>query len=237
MQLSKRLQAVADLVTEGCRLVDVGTDHGYIPIYLVLEKKAKTALAMDVNMGPLLRAQRNICAYGLEQYISTRLSDGLSALKEGEGDTLVIAGMGGVLMQKILSEGIQKGVLKGFRELILEPQSEIPELRRWLYEKGFRLAKELLILEEGKYYPVWKVVEGNAEIPSEVELYFGKELLERRDPVLKRFLDSELKKLVEIRTRVKQHGTEKAAGRLREIEKELELTEEALRYYENQGNS
>ena len=105
MQLSLRLSAIADLVTEGNRLVDVGCDHGYLPVYLIQQKKIPSAIAMDVRKGPLSRAQEHIRQYGLEEYIQTRLSDGLEGLKAGEGDTLVIAGMGGPLMERILTDG------------------------------------------------------------------------------------------------------------------------------------
>ena len=101
MQLSLRLTAIAEMVTEGNRLVDVGCDHGYLPVYLVQNKKIPTAIAMDVRKGPLSRAEEHIAQYGLLDYIETRLSDGLEALKSGEGDTLVIAGMGGPLMERI----------------------------------------------------------------------------------------------------------------------------------------
>ena len=105
MELSKRLQAVAAMVTEGNKLVDVGTDHGFLPIYLVKTKKIPKALAMDVNPGPLSRAREHIREYGLDTYIETRLSDGLKKLEPGEGQTLVLAGMGGGLMLRILKEG------------------------------------------------------------------------------------------------------------------------------------
>ena len=97
MQLSLRLSAIAGLVTRGNRLVDVGCDHGYLPVALYLDGKIPKAIAMDVRKGPLSRAQEHISQYGLNTYIETRLSDGLEALKPGEGDTLVIAGMGGPL--------------------------------------------------------------------------------------------------------------------------------------------
>ena len=106
MQLSLRLSAIADMVTDGNRLVDVGCDHGYLPVYLVQEMgKIPAAIAMDVRTGPLSRAQEHIRQYGLEEYIKTRLSNGLGALEAGEGDTLVIAGMGGPLMERILTDG------------------------------------------------------------------------------------------------------------------------------------
>ena len=99
MQLSLRLSAIADLVTEGNRLVDVGCDHGYLPVYLIFEKKIPQAIAADVGKGPLSRAREHIHQYGLDNYIETRLSDGLKEIGKEEGDTLVIAGMGGPLME------------------------------------------------------------------------------------------------------------------------------------------
>lgn len=117
VQLSRRLKAIADMVTEGNRLVDVGCDHGYLPVYLMLNHKIPGAIATDVGKGPLARAQEHIAQYGMSKYIEARLCDGLQGVRTGEGDTLVIAGMGGPLMEKILTEG--KAALPGFRELIL----------------------------------------------------------------------------------------------------------------------
>ena len=104
MQLSDRLQAVASMVTENSRLADVGTDHGYIPIYLCEMGKIPSAIAMDVK-GPLLRAKMNIERYHMQEKIRTRLSDGVLKLNPDEADSVVIAGMGGTLVMKILEEG------------------------------------------------------------------------------------------------------------------------------------
>ena len=93
MELSKRLQAVADLVSEGLVVADVGTDHGYIPIYLIETEKSSKAFAMDVNKGPLLRAKEHIAEHGLEACIETKLSDGVRALQKGECECVVVAGM------------------------------------------------------------------------------------------------------------------------------------------------
>ena len=138
MQLSLRLCAIADMVTEGNKLVDVGCDHGYLPVYLLLNKKIPGAVAADVRKGPLSRAEEHIFQYGLEEYIETRLSDGLSAIAPGEGDTLVIAGMGGPLMERILTEG--KTVRETFQEMILQPQSDIPHFRHFIREEGWELS-------------------------------------------------------------------------------------------------
>ena len=99
------MKAVAAMVTSGGVLADVGTDHGYIPIALIQRQKIKSAIAMDINKGPLARAQDNIASAQLGDYIQTRLSDGVAALGEGEADSILIAGMGGELVIHILSEG------------------------------------------------------------------------------------------------------------------------------------
>ena len=142
MQLSKRLSAVAEFVTPGGCLVDVGTDHGYVPIALLEQQKISSAIAMDVNRGPLERAREHIAQYQMGDYIETRLSDGLHALRAGEGDSLLIAGMGGGLTVRILSEG--EPLLSGFRELILEPQSDIDRVRACFWNTDFSLHRRIL---------------------------------------------------------------------------------------------
>ena len=130
MELSRRLRMNASFVTPGNRLADVGTDHGYIPIALRLEGVIPSALAMDINPGPLERAKEHIRQFDLETDIHTRLSDGVQALCPGEADSVLIAGMGGLLMVRILENG--QGVLAGCRELVLQPQSDIRSVRAYL---------------------------------------------------------------------------------------------------------
>lgn len=141
VQISRRLKAVAGLVSRDYRLADVGCDHGYIPIYLLQKGQIPGAIAMDVNQGPLLRAQEHIREWGLDNYIETRLSDGVKALQPNEVQSVVIAGMGGPLMEKILTEG--REVLASVCELILQPQSEIGHFRHFLEENGvlYRIGK------------------------------------------------------------------------------------------------
>ena len=140
MKLSKRLQAVADLVSDGMRVADIGTDHGYIPIYLVQTGKCPNAIAMDVNKGPLLRATAHIQEEGLTMQIATRLSDGLSSLKEGECDCAVIAGMGGHLMLDLFGEATE--ILKQCKQLVVQPQNALERIRTFFYEEGFSIQTE-----------------------------------------------------------------------------------------------
>lgn len=166
--LSERLQMLADMVTPGNRLADVGCDHGYLAIYLVRAGICPRAVAMDVREGPLAAARRHVEEAGLEDYIDLRLSDGLAACCAGEADTLVCAGMGGRLMERILRSGMEKARQLG--ELILQPQSELPRFRAFLREAGFAVVQEDAVCEEGKYYFAMKAVcrkedPGGADIP------------------------------------------------------------------------
>lgn len=153
--LSKRLQAVAVMVTAGNSVCDVGCDHGFVPIWLVEQGISPRVLAMDVRSGPLSAAGEHIAEHGLESRIETRLSDGLHNYKIGEADTLICAGMGGGLMMRILSEDQDKTA--SFRELILQPQSEIERFRAGLREMGYQIADEKMIEEDGKFYPMMRI--------------------------------------------------------------------------------
>ena len=234
MQLSLRLSAIADMVTEGNRLVDVGCDHGYLPVYLVSEKKIPSAIAMDVRKGPLSRAQEHIAQFGLEKYIETRLSDGLEKMAPGEGDTLVIAGMGGPLMERIMTDSASQR--ESFQEMILQPQSDIPHFRRFIKEIGWKIVEEEMILEDGKFYPMMKVVPGEkehicADTPYTLSEWFGSMLLERKHPVLKEYLERELRIRNEILDKLKKAPD--AKKRTGEIEEEKQAIIAALKEYES----
>lgn len=226
MELSKRLQAVADLVTAGLRVADVGTDHGYVPIYLVENKKSPSAIAMDINKGPLKKAEENIALHGLGDYIETRLSDGVCKLKDGEADSIIIAGMGGGLVIKIMqaAERLQDTV----KEWVLQPQSELWKVRQYLAESGYRIVEEDMVLDEGKFYPMMKVKKEQPEEYNFTELCYGKLLLQKKHPVLKQFLDRELQIKEEILEKLDTVNSESGAGRKEEVKKEIEIVKDAL---------
>lgn len=230
MQLSKRLSAVADMVTIGNRVVDVGTDHGYIPIYLVEQKKITSAVAMDINKGPLERAKGHIKEYGYESYIQTRQSDGVKALQHNEGDTLIIAGMGGGLVIKIIEEGSK--VLESFQEFVLQPQSEIQQVRQYIQEHQYCIVKENFLVEDGKYYTIIKAMKGYMEPLSPLFLKYGKHLLEEKNQVLLNFLWKEEIKYKKIRETLIQKKTTIALERLQEIEKKLLQINQAIQMIE-----
>ena len=175
MELSKRLYAVASLVTEGASVADIGTDHGYIPIYLMKEGIASKVIALDINKGPLERARLHIVGNGLKGQIETRLSDGLCKVTPGEVDTMIAAGMGGALVIKLLTAG--KKVV----------DSEIWKVRKYLCEHGLVIDEEDMVEEDGKFYPIMRVVHGEPETYEMYEYIYGKKLLEKRHPELHKY--------------------------------------------------
>ena len=231
MELSKRLQAVADLVSDGLVVADVGTDHGYIPIYLIETKKSPKAFAMDVNKGPLLRAKEHIAEHGLTSSIETRLSDGVRALKKGECECVVVAGMGGALTIKIMEEG--KDVFRNLKEFVLQPQSELQKVRAYLYQNAYSIVEENMVLDDGKFYPMFRVINGQSQEYHAIELCYGKLLLEQKNAVLKTFLQKEKAVKELILSNLEQSFGEHIEARRKEIQEELEGIEYALqRYYE-----
>lgn len=229
MKLSVRLQAVADMITTGNRVADVGTDHGYIPIYMTVNNLAPYAYAMDVNKGPLNRAQSNIELYELGDKVETRLSDGLKALKAGEAESVVIAGMGGLLTIRLLQDSSE--LLSDIQELILSPHSDVKLVREYVIDNGFVIADENMVIDEGKFYTIMRLTHGNASKPDELGLMFGQKLLDSRNPILYKYLCKEQDKNLAILDKLNANSFE-GNKRVKEIEHKLDCIKKGLEYYE-----
>lgn len=216
-------------------MADVGTDHGHLPIYLVNSHKVERAIAMDVRPGPLSRAEQAIRICGLQEQICVRLADGLAALEPNEAETVVIAGMGGALIQKILGEG--KHMWDSVGHWILSPQSEIGETRHWLEEHGFSIQKEDMVLDGGKYYVIMDVIRGLMRYHEEYEYTYGEWLIRTGNPVLEKYLEQErenirelVQKLEENQKKKKEPGpSERCLFRLEELRLEEQQASEALK--------
>ncbi|MBR5596252.1 MAG: SAM-dependent methyltransferase [Lachnospiraceae bacterium] len=261
MELSKRLQAVADLLDYHEAVADIGCDHGYVSIYLIESKKASQCLAMDVNQGPLERAREHVNEKQLSTYIETRLSDGAKALKffsreDGtmalEVQAALIAGMGGRLMVKIIEDSLEK--FKSMEEFVLQPQSEIPKVRQYVRAMGYHIQKEDMVLEDGKFYPMMKVVRGKKvekdvfHIPTYLqqriddegfqlqELYdeYGEFLLQNKNQVLYQFLNYEKKLYLGIQKSLKETESLKSEIRHREIEEKLKRINLGLEWFKDE---
>ena len=218
MQLSKRLQLVASFVSEGLQLADIGTDHGYVPVYLVQNKKIPYAYACDVNKGPLERARRHIQEARLQGQIETRLGSGLSVLQPGEAQSIVIAGMGGPLMIQLLEEG--QAVAASAAELILSPHSEIEGVRRFLHKSGFAIVREEMVQDEGKFYTVMRAVQGTEQAYTEAEYRYGRQILQDARPVFGAYLSDQLRKLANLQGQLQGQAYPAAMAKLEDVEAE-----------------
>ena len=195
MKLSKRLEAVADMVTPGSVICDVGTDHAYLPIELVKSGIIRSAIAMDINKGPLERAVSHIKDSNLEDSIECRLSDGLEALDTAEADCAVIAGMGGDLISAIIKRYPDK-----VNELVLSPHTHYETVRRVLKLCGFSIVKENMVIEDDKYYLIIKAIKSDSvsQDSNEVYDYFGEYLINNKNKVLLQYLLHEEDKYINI---------------------------------------
>lgn len=232
--LSERLQNVAELVTPGLHVADIGCDHGYLSMYLTENKLAAHVIATDINQGPLLRAKENIRNAGFSTYIETRLSDGLEQIRPGEAQCLIMAGMGGRLMISILEKG--KEVCDQAREIILQPQSEISGVRHFLEESHLKIISESMVYYDGKYYTMMKSVHGEMHLEKKIYYKYGKILLHEENPVLHQYLLQEKQYYVNLyRDLACQDPTERVRERLAEVEEELNLITEALLLLDSQN--
>lgn len=227
IRLSERLFSVAELVTPGLIVADIGTDHGYLPVYLVQNRISNGVIASDVNIGPLEKATININKYGLTDAIDTRLSNGLKMFEPGEVESIVMAGMGGNLIIDILISG--EDVCKAAKELILQPQSDIGRVRHYLLDNGYMIISENMVCEDGKFYPMMKVINGSQRWEREIYYTYGKILLREKNPVLHEYLILEKNHLCELySTLACTDNTQSVRDRMEEIEIMLKLNEEAL---------
>lgn len=224
------MTAVAHLVPECGLAADIGTDHGYVPVFLIEQKITDRVIAMDVNHGPLARAREHIAQCGLSDRIETRLSDGLSALKAGEADIMIAAGMGGGLIVRIMEEG--ESVVSSLKACILQPQSEIGKVRRYLTAHGLVIEKEDMVEEDGKFYPMMRAVHGEPEYYEEYEYIYGKKLLMMRHPVLRKFLlrEQTIKESIIMRLH-EQEQSDGVRRRLDELGGETDYVRQALKCY------
>lgn len=190
--VNKRLLALAEYILPGEIIADIGTDHAYLPVYLVQSGKITRALACDIHEKPLDVARKNVIDNKLEANIELRLGDGLKTLKPGEAEVAVAAGMGGGTIKKILEDSPR--VLNTLKRLILQPMGEEADLRRWLLCNGWRLVDENLIFENGHIYTIIIAEQGSEQLYDDVVLEVGPRLIEKKHPLLPELLKKLIKK-------------------------------------------
>jgi tRNA (adenine22-N1)-methyltransferase len=248
LKLSRRLSALAEWVPDGARLADIGTDHALLPVFLAAHDKVSYAVAGDVNRGPVDAAKRQVSEAGLEAVISVRLGDGLAVLSPAEVDTVVIAGMGGSLMVRILEQAGDS--LQGVATLILSPHVAEGAVRRWLAEHRYLLDREMLLEEDGVIYTLMRAVRvedfaewANAQshlydtalavpclphIPLSLMYEMGPLLLRKPTPEFEKKWNQEIAKRERVVSQLNYSNAPEAAAKAKEWEQDIREIREVL---------
>ena len=222
--LTKRLETIKNLVNNSKITVDVGTDHGYVPISLITEKRALKVIACDINKGPLCNAKKNIQRAGLLEKIELRLGGGLVPCETGEADTVIIAGMGGILIKDILEESYIKA--QSAEKLILQPMNSQDVLREYLINNNFSIKNEHLAIEGEKIYNIMEVVPKKAtnDYFKESFLNFGNPQNFEKNEQFKIYTEKNIKRIERVLTNLKKakNYDENEVEKLKNILAELE---------------
>lgn len=222
MELSKRLKRIAEHVDKCESVADIGTDHGYIPIYLVKERICKKAIASDINKGPIEKAKVNVAFEGVSDKVKCLLGPGLNPLKVGEVNGVILAGMGGNLTRDILLADMDK--VKKYDFIILQPAQNPEVLREFLYKNDYEIIDEDLIKDEGRFYELFKVkYNENSEklvFEDELEYEVSPLLREKGHPLFKEFIEEKISRCETILSFIKE-DTEVAKKRKIDLEEKI----------------
>ena len=231
IRISDRLRIVAHMCDKGAVVADIGTDHGYLPIYLVQEGIAPSAIAMDLRKGPLEKAKKHICDNCLEDRIQTRLSDGLEKLSKNEADIITICGMGGRLIADIVTKGMN--VITQNTTLIVSPQSEVGD---FLVSQGLVVDDEQMLKEDGKYYFIIKCRKSEESVCSEfseTQYQYGWKRLDSKDKTLYEYLIKEKETNEGISNSLKKDESNPTVKlRLQQLSQKNNIIMDALSYYD-----
>lgn len=228
VKLTPRLQAVVDKVPPNSRVADIGTDHAYIPVYLLMNRLGANVIATDSRPGPLQAAEETLQLFNLSQAAELRLGDGLSVLREEDNvDVIIVAGIGGETICSILAAGLN--LLKNDILLVLQPMTCASSVRIWLADKGFSIVQEDIAQEEDRYYEVivarWS---GQTSLAREKYLTIGPDLAARRHPLFKPMLQKRLECKEAALAGAGISNTAAAKDKIGELEKEILLLRDVL---------
>lgn len=230
MELSKRLKWIIEKLNKAEVIMDVGTDHGYIPIYLIKNNIAKKVIASDINKEPLNKAKINASLDGVVDKIDLRLGGGLSPLKDKEANGVIIAGMGGNLIRDILENDLNK--VKNLDYLILQPAQNPEVLRKYLYGNNYEILEEDICLDENQYYEIFKVryKAGDYILLEDIFYEISPMMLNKKLPLLKSYIESKIEKNEKVMNFIKDN-TEHAIARKNELKEKNKRLEKLLKNF------
>lgn len=221
MKLNGRLLKISELVSSK-KIADIGTDHGYIPTYLLSSGKIDFAILSDVNKGPLENAKKEVESKNLENKVSLRLGSGIDTVEPFEVDEVIIAGMGGILISEILES--KKEVSHNLKKLILQPMQAQSELRKYLLNNGYEIIDEVLVKEDFRIYEiiVCKYSNKNTKVD---EIYYevGEKLIQNKDELLNEFIDKKIYSYNQVIEKIKNN--ENMKSKKENIQNKIKLLE------------
>ena len=227
MILTNRLMEIAKFISVNSIVGDIGTDHGYLPIYLIENKISKFVIATDVSEKSLDKIINYVEEKGLQRDIITRLGDGLDVIKPFEVDTLVIAGMGGLLISDILEKN--KETTDSITNFIFQPMVASKELRQYLIQNKFKILDESLAKEGDKFYEIIYAERRLDYIEDKINYDISNKLIKKNHPLLGEFLNFKINKHNEILNKLKDEVSDKSRERYEEIERERDKYKEILK--------
>ena len=210
--IDSRIKAVLNFVEKNSRVADIGADHGYLSIELIKSGRASFVVASDLNPKPLDAAKKNIAAAGLSDFIEVRLGDGLKVLREGEVDTICVAGMGGALIAEILNDSPQ--ILKPARQLILQPMNAPEKILSWLKNNSWYVADIDLAEVGGIIYEIISAVKNPAQIAAVTK--------KETSPLLEKFTEQKISKLQRVLAEMSKSPTAVASEKFSQIQEEIQ---------------
>ncbi|MDF2884057.1 MAG: hypothetical protein K0R54_4623 [Clostridiaceae bacterium] len=207
MEISNRLEKIASMIEKCHCIADIGTDHGYLPIYLIKSKICDMAIASDINRGPINKAKLNIGIYALGDKIDCRLGAGLTTIKPFECNGIIIAGMGGNLIRDILAEG--ENVVSAVDFAVLQPVQNPEVLREFIYKKGYTILDEELCIDENVFYEIIKIKHCKLSKKEKIDpIYYeiSKTLIDKKHPLMEQYIDYKINKYKQIFNHIKEES-------------------------------
>lgn len=227
MKLGNRLQSIVSMIEKGSTVVDIGTDHAYLPIYLINEGLAERVIATEVLPGPFERARENIEKSGLENFINLRMGSGFKPIKPREGDIAVVAGMGGTTIAKIIDES--KEIADSFKKLILQPMQNQAKLREYLLTTGYQIIDENVAIEDNRFYEIIVAKKGIFKAFDEIDVLVGPVLRNKKTSVISEYINHRIEIIQKIIQRLKATDSKTGKAALEEYRKQMEALKEVIK--------
>jgi tRNA (adenine22-N1)-methyltransferase len=227
MKLGNRLQLLASKIPKSSTVIDIGTDHAYLPIFLIKKGISQRVIATEILHGPYERAQENIKKAGLQDFIELRLGSGFKTVKPGEGDVAVVAGMGAMTIINIINESMEAA--DSFKRLIFQPMRNRAQLRKYLFTTGYLIIDEDVALEDKKFYEIIVAKKAHLVPFDEIDIIVGPVLRYKKTPVVLEYINYRMNILQNLIEGLKTSNSEAGRRAVLKHEKQLKALREVIK--------